>query len=231
MQRSLLPRSLPELPGLELGDVYQSSARVDVGGDVYDFLVLDDGRLAVVLGDVMGHGVDATADMAMAKFVFRSLAREHPEPGDFLAAANEIVCEEIAPGKFITMLYLTVDPATGALACASAGHPRPKLLRPDGSVGAIPARGLALGIEPAQEYDETRIELPLGGFVVLYTDGVVETRRDGELYGTERLEALLVERHGLPADALARAVIEDCRYYAGDELSDDCAVVVIKRTG
>ena len=86
MQRSLLPRAQPHVAGLELGEVYESSARVDVGGDVYDFLELDDGRLAVVLGDVTGHGVEATADMAMAKFVFRSLAREHPEPGDFLAA-------------------------------------------------------------------------------------------------------------------------------------------------
>jgi serine phosphatase RsbU (regulator of sigma subunit) len=231
MQRSLLPRSLPELPGLELGHVYESSARVEVGGDVYDFLVLDDGRLAVVLGDVTGHGIDAAADMAMAKFVFRSLAREHPEPGDFLAAANEIVCDEIAPGKFITMLYLTVDPASGELACASAGHPRPKLVRAEGDVEPIPAQGLALGIEPAQEYGETRLELPPAGCVVLYTDGVVEARSDGELYGTERLEALLTERHGLPTDALARAVIEDCRRYAGDELPDDCAVVVIKRTG
>ncbi|HZG35178.1 MAG TPA: GAF domain-containing protein, partial [Gaiellaceae bacterium] len=91
MQRSLLPRSAPVLHGLELGDVYESSARVDVGGDVYDYLTLDDGRLAVVLGDVTGHGVDAAADMAMAKFVFRSLAREHTDPGAFLAAANEVV--------------------------------------------------------------------------------------------------------------------------------------------
>ena len=77
MQRSLLPRSHPAVQGLEVGEVYESSARVDVGGDVYDFLELGDGRLAVVLGDVTGHGIEATADMAMAKFVFRSLAREH----------------------------------------------------------------------------------------------------------------------------------------------------------
>ena len=128
MQRSLLPRTRPQLAGLEVGDVYDSSARVDVGGDVYDFLELADGRLAVVLGDVTGHGIDAAADMAMAKFVFRSLAREHSEPAEFLAAANEIVLEEIEPGKFITLLYLTVDARKGELACASAGHPRPRLL-------------------------------------------------------------------------------------------------------
>ena len=72
---------------------------MDVGGDVYDFLALADGRLAVVLGDVTGHGIEATADMAMAKFVFRSLAREHSEPGDFLASANEVVAGEIGAGQ------------------------------------------------------------------------------------------------------------------------------------
>src|SRR5204862_6754351 len=118
MQRSLLPRAGPEFAGLEVAEVYESSARVDVGGDLYDFLELGDGRLAVVLGDVTGHGIDATADMAMAKFVFRSLAREHPEPPEFLAAANDVVVGEIAPGKFITLAYLTVDSRDGSLPAA-----------------------------------------------------------------------------------------------------------------
>src|SRR5436189_6148033 len=152
MQRSLLPRGRPLVPGIELGDVYEASARVDVGGDVYDYLTLDDGRLAVVLGDVTGHGIDAAADMAMAKFVFRSLAREHPEPGDFLAAANEVVLDEIAPGKFITMAYLTIDGSRGDVGCASAGHPAPRLVLPDGTVRGLEATGLVLGIDSGQEY-------------------------------------------------------------------------------
>ena len=106
-----------------------------------------------MLGDVTGHGIDAAADMAMAKFVFRSLAREHPEPGDFLAAANEVVVGEIAPGKFITMLYLLIDAATGAVSVASAGHPPPRLVGPDGSVAGIEARGLALGVDSGIEYE------------------------------------------------------------------------------
>src|SRR5205823_2748464 len=146
MQRSLLPRGYPKIEGLELGDVYESSARLDVGGDVYDFLRLDDGRLAVVLGDVTGHGIEAAADMAMAKFVFRSLARRHTEPADFLAAANEVVVDEIAPGKFITMVVLTVDPETGALAGAAAGHPHPRLVEPGGAVRGLEGHGLALGV-------------------------------------------------------------------------------------
>ena len=111
MQRSLLPRSEPRVEGLEIGTVYESSARVDVGGDVYDFLALPDGAARRCLGDVTGHGIEAAADMAMAKFVFRSLTREHPQPGDFLASANEVVAGEIATGKFITLVYVLVDGA------------------------------------------------------------------------------------------------------------------------
>jgi serine phosphatase RsbU (regulator of sigma subunit) len=230
MQRSLLPRSRPVVAGLEVGELYEPSARVEVGGDLYDFLALDDGRLAVVLGDVTGHGVDATADMAMAKFVFRSLAREHPEPAEFLAAANDVICSEIGASKFISMSYVVVDGATGVVTGASAGHPSPRIVRADGSTSALEAHGLVLGIDNDQEYEQSRAELPPGAALVLYTDGVVEARRDGELYGDDRLEALLVERRELPARELASAVAEDAREFAGGDLSDDLAVVVIRRT-
>ncbi len=230
MQRSLLPRSRPVVAGLQVGEVYEPSSRVEVGGDVYDFVMLEDGRLAVVLGDVTGHGVDATADMAMAKFVFRSLAREHPEPSDFLASANAVICSEIAPGKFISMSYVVVDGVSGAVAVGSAGHPAPRIVLPDGSTQALEARGLVLGIDGGQEYTESHAELPLGASLVLYTDGVVEARREGELYGDERLDALLGSRHELAARALAEAVAEDARGFAGGDLSDDLAVVVIRRS-
>jgi serine phosphatase RsbU (regulator of sigma subunit) len=228
MQRSLLPRSRPQLEELEIGDVYASSSRVDVGGDVYDFLELPEGTLAVVLGDVTGHGIDATADMAMAKFVFRSLAREHSEPGQFLSAANEIVLEEIAAGKFITLLYLTVDPRSGEVVCASAGHPPPRLVGPGRAPEPLAARGLALGIEGGQHYDEARVRLEPGDAAVLFTDGLLEARRGNEIYGEERLAAALTAKAHLPAKELANALLEDCRSFAG-ELGDDCAIVVLKR--
>jgi serine phosphatase RsbU (regulator of sigma subunit) len=229
MQRSLLPREQPQIEGLEVGEVYESSARVDVGGDIYDFLELEGGRLAVVLGDVTGHGVEATADMAMAKFVFRSLAREHPEPGDFLASANDVVVDEIAPGKFITMAYVAIDPVRGEVACASAGHPPPRLVLADGTVSGLDATGLVLGIDAGQAYEEVRAPLPVGSTIVLYTDGVVEARRDGELYGAERLDALLAADNARSPAELARAVTEDARAFARGEISDDLAVVVIRR--
>jgi serine phosphatase RsbU (regulator of sigma subunit) len=229
MQLSLLPRTRPRIEGLEIGAVYESSALVGVGGDVYDYLQIDDDRLAIVLGDVTGHGIDAAADMALAKFVFRSLARLYPEPGAFLAAANDVVVEEIGAGKFITMLYLIIDLARGEVACASGGHPAPRLIQPDGTVESLDAHGLVLGIEPGQPYEELRRPFEPGSTVVLYTDGVVEARRDGELYGEERLDRVLAQRRDLPAEALAEVVLDECRRFVGGELRDDCAIVVVRR--
>jgi len=228
MQRSLLPSELPEVGGIEVGHVYQSAARVDVGGDVYDFLELTDGRLAVVLGDVTGHGIEATADMAMAKFVFRSLAREHSAPGEFLARANDVVVDEIALGKFITMIFLTID-ASGSVLCASAGHPAPRVVEPDGSVRPLECGGLALGIASPQEYDQVAATLHPGGAVVLFTDGVIESRRGSELFGEERLDEVLAKSAGRPAQEVAGAVLAACRGFAGGDLPDDCAIVVLRR--
>jgi serine phosphatase RsbU (regulator of sigma subunit) len=230
MQRSLLPQALPEVPGIEIGAVYESSSRVDVGGDVYDFLPLADGRLAAVLGDVTGHGIAATADMALAKFVFRSLAREHPEPADFLTHANEVAYGELTGGNFITMIYLAVDPAHDELAAASAGHPPARLLAADGFVTAVASRGLALGIEPGQSYEDVRVPLVQGAAVCMYTDGIIEARRGQELYGEERLDATLSAGRDLSAQALAEHVVADTRAFAGADLADDCAVVIVRRT-
>jgi GAF domain-containing protein len=228
MQRSLLPQSVPDLQGLELGAAYESSARVEVGGDVYDFMELPDGRLALALGDVTGHGIEAAADMAMAKFVFRSLAREHTEPSDFLQSANDVVVGEIAPGKFITMAYVVVDPATGTVSAAGAGHPPPRIVRGDGTVTSLDTSGIVLGVDAGQSYEEVHEALAPNDAVVLYTDGVIEARRDGELYGNARLDKLLSERVALPPAQLAQAVLDDCRAFAR-ELADDCAIVVVRR--
>ena len=151
MQQSLLPRERPARCRVSRsGAVYESAAQVDVGGDVFDFLELPDGRLAVVLGDVTGHGIDATADMAMAKFVFRSLAREHSEPSDFLAHANEVVVGEIAVGKFITMAYLTIDRA-GKRSVRERRPPRTSARRSRRQPSpALACGGLALGIDAPQ---------------------------------------------------------------------------------
>jgi serine phosphatase RsbU (regulator of sigma subunit) len=228
MQRSLLPRELPRVPGLDVGHVYQSSARVDVGGDLYDFVVLEDGRLAVAVGDVLGKGIGAASDMAMTKFSFRVLARGASEPSSVLASANDVICDEIEPAKFVTLVYALVDPEAGEVVCASAGHPPARVVDPSGEVTTVGTPGLALGIEPAQEYPAERVRLEPGSTVVLFTDGVIEARREGELYGEERLERLLASRRGLAAQELAEAILADCRAFSGGELGDDCAIVCLK---
>ena len=230
MQRSLLPRGLPELPGLEVGAVYESSARVEVGGDVYDFLTVPDGRLAVVLGDANGHGIAATADMALAKFAFRSLVRQYPDPGELLAQVNEVALGELSGENFVTMVCVTVDPETGEVRAASAGHPPARLLAPDGSVSELAPRGLALGVEGSQRYEELCVTLEPGAALCLYTDGLVEARREADLYGQERLDAALSAGRELSAQELADHVVADARAFAG-EPGDDYAVVVIRRSG
>jgi serine phosphatase RsbU (regulator of sigma subunit) len=230
MQRSLLPRGLPAVEGLDVGAVYESSAQVDVGGDVYDFLTLPDGKLAVVLGDASGHGVEATADMALAKFVFRSLVRLYPAPGDLLTQANEVAIGELTSGAFVTMVCLTVDPSTGQAYAASAGHPPIRVLSPDGTVDALAPRGLALGVEADQEYEQEGTTLSAGAGLCLYTDGLIEVRRDGEQYGIDRLDAALAAGRDLSALELAEHVVADARRFAG-EPGDDYAVVVIRRVG
>jgi serine phosphatase RsbU (regulator of sigma subunit) len=105
----------------------------------------------------------------------------------------------------------------------------PRLVRPDGAVEAVCCGGLALGIAEAQEYESVRAELAPGGSVVLYTDGVIEARRERELFGVERLDAVLAEHSGASAQTLAQAVLDACRAFSGGGLADDCAVVVIRR--
>jgi len=230
MVRSLLPRGLPDVRGLEVGAVYESSARVEVGGDVYDFLTLPDGRLAVVLGDARGHGIEATADMALAKFAFRSLVRLYPDPGELLGQVNEVALGELAGGNFVTMLCVTIHPESGDVCVASAGHPPARVLAPGGEVTALASRGLALGIEAGQSYENFLAPLAPGAALCLYTDGLVEARRDADLYGEGRLDAALATGGELSAQALAEHLVADVRAFAG-EPEDDYAVVVIRRTG
>ena len=116
--------------------------------------------------------------------------------------ANQVVVGEIAVGKFITMVYLVIDPR-GMVDCASAGHPAPRLVLADGRVEPLECGGLALGIDAPQTYEPVRAELPSGAAVVLYTDGVIEARRGSDLFGSDRLDVLLAERAGEPAQAIA----------------------------
>lgn len=235
IQESLLPGRLPDVDGIDLGVLYRAATAGGadapaIGGDFYDFLELEDGRLALAVGDVTGKGVGAAADTAMTKYIFRALAREHPSPAAFLAYANQVICEEITPGKFVTLFYAVIDPDRGEIICGNAGHPEPKLLHVDENgeavIESISLEGLALGILPDQDFQERRYSFGPGRSIVAYTDGVVEARRDSRLYGQYRLERRLSEEAGASATRLAFAVYEDCNAYAEDRLGDDVAIVV-----
>jgi len=126
------------------------------------------------------------------------------------------------------MAYLTADPG-GRVACSSAGHPRPRLVRPDGAVEELRCGGIALGVADDQSYDVVEVDLAPGEAVVVYTDGLVEARRGGELYGIERLDRALAAAAGLGAQEIADALVAECRAFSGGELADDCAIVVIRR--
>jgi len=121
-----------------------------------------------------------------------------------------------------------VDGRAGELACASAGHPPPRLLRAGGTPEPLAVGGLALGIDGGQRYEEAHVRLEPGDAIVLYTDGLLEARRDGELYGEQRLDAALAANAHLPAQELANTLLADCKAFGG-ELGDDCAIVVLKR--
>jgi len=167
--------------------------------------------------------------MALAKFVFRSLVRLYPDPGELLTQANEVALGELAGGAFVTMVCVTVDPATGEVCAASAGHPPTRILSPDGEITALAPKGLALGVESEQHYGPELASLAPGAALCLYTDGLIEVRRDGVQYGVERLDAALAAGSRLSAQNLAEHVVADARKFAG-EPGDDYALVVIRRT-
>jgi serine phosphatase RsbU (regulator of sigma subunit) len=167
--------------------------------------------------------------MALAKFAFRSLVRLYPDPAALLAQANEVAFGELAGGNFVTMACLTVDPLSGVVFAASAGHPPIRVLMPDGSIDLIAPRGLALGIEADQRYEKVRATLDHGAVLCLFTDGLVEARREGDAYGEDRLHSALTDGRELSAQALAEHVVADARAFAGVP-DDDYAVVVIRRT-
>ena len=200
MQHSLLPRELPAVRGSRRRPRLRVVGARRRRGDVYDFLTLDDGRLAIILGDVTGQGIQAAADMAMAKFIFRALARDASRAGATSSRARtRSSSTRSAWGSSSPCSMRCVDPkaAHDRRARARAIPPRGSSIPTEPSL-PLAGHGLALGIEPRPGVrGPSRPCFEPGVSVVLYTDGVVEARRDGELYGEERLDELLGRRQRL----------------------------------
>ncbi|HMK92190.1 MAG TPA: PAS domain S-box protein [Thermoleophilia bacterium] len=220
--------TLPALDGLELGMAgLTASQPALVGGDFWDLYALPDGKIMVVIGDVAGKGVQATALTETVHSTMRAFATVDDSPGFILRKTNELLLADEAVVSFVTALVLVLDPATGQTKIASAGHPGPIHLGKDACVTIDPAYRSPLGAFPT-EYPTTEAVLRRGDYFVLHTDGVTEARHDGELFGEERTRATLSALRGRSAQALADGLAGAASSF-GDTLKDDLEVLVIRR--
>ena len=229
IQHALLPKDLPELEGWEIARHYQPAR--EVGGDFYDFLRLEDGRVGLVIGDVSGKGIAAALVMANSQSVLRAVAqREGITPGRVLEEANEVLYAYIPPTMFITCLYAILDPESGILVYANAGHDLPYLHR-NSEAEELRARGMPLGLMPGMDYEEKEVTLEAGDSALFYSDGLVEAHDPKrEMFGFPRLQTLVAE-HG-EAGSLEETLLEELYSFVGEgwEQEDDITLLTLRRS-
>jgi predicted ester cyclase len=186
IQQASLPKEVPELEGWQIAPYYQPAR--EVGGDFYDFFELRDGRLGLVVGDATGKSVPAALVMASARSMLRAVAQASEySPGDVLSRVNDSLVIDIPPNMFVTCLYAILDPNSGGLTYANAGHDLPYLHR-NGAAEELRARGMPLGLMPRMSYEEKETTLQAGEAALLYSDGLVEAHDPkGEMFGFPRL--------------------------------------------
>src|SRR5918994_3006743 len=192
IQQASLPKEVPELAGWQIAYHYQPAR--EVGGDFYDFHLLSEGRLGLVLGDATGKGVPAALVMSTTCGMLRLAAQalDSSSPGESLSGVNEALLARIPSNKFVTCFYAILEPKSGSLSYANAGHDLPYVRRGGGDAEELRARGMPLGLMPGMSYEEKEIELDVGEGVFFYSDGLVEAHDPkGEMFGFPRLRALV----------------------------------------
>ena len=194
LQRSLLPTELPRVKGLDLAIHYQTSTQA--GGDYYDFFEMEDGRLGILIADVSGHGSPAAVMMAVTHAIAHTRDEPPTPPCELLSYINARLASRYTNnGTFVTAFYAIYDPANRTLQYSNAGHNAPIVRRCNGqpALRLDDHHGLPLGIDPAETYRDAMVTLEAGDLLMIYTDGITEARRadDGEMFGEERLEAVL----------------------------------------
>lgn len=221
IQQALLPRSSPYIPGFTVSGL--SIPAGAVGGDWYDFIPLEDGRWGLVLADVSGKGTAAALLMSATRGMLRSLAG-CSGPGEVLGKLNRLLSEDFPVGRFVTMVFAVLDPATRTITLANAGHLRPLLIAPDGARFLDVERGLPLGIGTG-DFSEVGASLAEGSRLVFYSDGITEAENHaGEQYGLERLR-----KHLSQPEASAESLLDDVRRFANSAgLQDDASVICVK---
>jgi serine phosphatase RsbU (regulator of sigma subunit)/anti-sigma regulatory factor (Ser/Thr protein kinase) len=231
IQHALLPKDLPLLEGWKIAYHYQPAR--EVGGDFYDFLRLDDGRVGLVIGDVSGKGIAAALVMANTQSVLRAVARRgNIAPGRVLAEANEVLYAYIPSGTFVTCFYGVLDPESGRLVYANAGHDPPYLQR-DGDAQELKARGMPLGLMPDMPYEEEEADLVAGDDLLFYSDGLVEAHDpEGEMFGFSRLRKLIMAQSADNGEELVDYLLAELTRFTGtdSEQEDDITLVILQRS-
>jgi serine phosphatase RsbU (regulator of sigma subunit)/anti-sigma regulatory factor (Ser/Thr protein kinase) len=228
IQQNFLPKELPELPGWQIAAYYRPAR--EVGGDFYDVIPLPDGRVAFVVGDVTDKGVPAALVMSATRSVLRASAQRLIEPGVVLERVNEHLCPDMPAKMFVTCLYGVLDPKSGLLRFANAGHDLPYVKTADGVV-ELRARGMPLGLMPGMDYEEKEATLQPGESVLLHSDGIVEAH-DPErgMFGFPRLKQTVADAPG--GQKLIDRVLRDLETFtgAGAEQEDDITMVTLERS-
>jgi serine phosphatase RsbU (regulator of sigma subunit)/CHASE3 domain sensor protein len=232
VEQGLLPENLPAAPGLRLAARYlPSSPGLAIGGDFYDARLLPDGRLVVMVGDVAGHGAESAARAARMRFGWSALVEVDPDPQRVLTIMNTHISEphERDQGIFATMCHCIVHP-DGRAQFALAGHPRPLLVAGDKALPVdVEARGPILGLLDDVEWPVTEVYIPMGAMLVIYTDGLVEARRGGDIFGWQRAAAVLTDSSGRALEERIAGLTEAARRYDEGQLRDDVAVLAVQR--
>jgi sigma-B regulation protein RsbU (phosphoserine phosphatase) len=225
IQQALLPRTSPLIPGLSVTGL--SIPAGSVGGDWYDFIPLSDGRWGFVLADVSGKGMAAALLMSATRGMLRSLVQTGAGPADVLLRLNNMMIEDFPRGRFVTMTYAELDPASHILRIANAGHLSPLLVEPSGHRWIDHEHGLPLGIS-ASRFSETQISLTEPSRLAFYSDGITEAEvESGEEYGAERLLAQMQ----MP-EVSVESLLSDVRKFSnGCGLRDDATVILLQGRG
>jgi predicted ester cyclase len=227
IQHASLPEEVPQLEGWQISPYYQPAR--EVGGDFYDFHLLSEGRLGVVVGDATGKGVPAALVMSTTCGMLQLAARalDSPSPGEVLAQVNETLFARIPSNMFVTCFYAILNPKRGHLVYANAGHDLP-YLQHGGEAKELRARGMPLGLMPASSYEEKEIVLDAGESILFYSDGLVEAHDpEGQMFSFPRLRALVAEH--TEEGALGEYLLEELYSFVGEgwEQEDDITLITL----
>jgi anti-sigma regulatory factor (Ser/Thr protein kinase) len=227
IQQTLLPKEVPALPGWEVLPFWQPARAVS--GDFYDFIPYPDGKVGIVVADVTDKGVPAALVMATTRSIIRSCAERSESPGQVLFQANNLLCPDIPPRMFVTLLYAILDPISGCMRYANAGQNMPYMRTPHG-LDELCARGMPLGLFPGMEYEELETPFEPGDMLLLSSDGLVEAHNaKREMYGFPRMRALMEGE--TECQALIQHLLRDLAEHTGPdyEQEDDITLLVISR--